>query len=69
MKAIIVNERKHAVELKFDDAEIKLLKEAGLLSYNSLEIYMRLSILEKAERYITKQAFRELNKKRAKTMK
>ena len=31
MEAIIVNERKHAVELKFDDAEIKLLKEAGLL--------------------------------------
>ena len=43
MKAIIVNERKHAVELKFDDAEIKLLKEVGLLSYNWLEIYMRLT--------------------------
>jgi hypothetical protein len=57
MEAIIMNERKHAVELKFDDAEIKLLKEAGLLSYNSLEINMRLSILEKAERDITKQAF------------
>tara|TARA_B100000809_G_scaffold180467_1_gene178096 strand:+ start:157 stop:360 length:204 start_codon:yes stop_codon:yes gene_type:complete len=46
MEAIIVNERKHAVELKFDNAEIKLLKEAGLLSYNSLEIYMRLVMFD-----------------------
>jgi uncharacterized protein (DUF1778 family) len=67
MGAIKVNERTHIVELKFDDSEIKLLKEASLLHFNSLEIYMRLSLLEKAERDITKHAFRKLNEQRLST--
>ncbi|PKH85478.1 hypothetical protein [Colwellia sp. Bg11-28] len=59
-----MNERTHVVELNFNDAEIKLLREAGSLSFNSLEIYMRLSLLEKAERDLTRHAFREQNKQR-----
>jgi uncharacterized protein (DUF1778 family) len=60
-----MNERTHVVELKFNDAEIKLLRKASSLSFNSLEIYMRLSLLEKAERDLTRHAFRELNKQRS----
>lgn len=59
-----MDERTHIVELKFNDAEIELLKAAGSLHFNSLEIYMRLSLLDKAERDLTKHAFREQNKQR-----
>jgi len=61
-----VDKRTHIVELKFNDTEIKLLKEAGALHFNSLEIYMRLSLLDKAERDLTRHAFREHNKQRIK---
>jgi hypothetical protein len=59
-----MNELTYVVELKFNDAEIKLLKEAGSLHFNSLEIYMRLSLLDKAERDLTRHSFREQNKQR-----
>jgi hypothetical protein len=61
-----MNERTHVVDLKFNDAEIKLLKEAGSLHFNSLEIYMRLSLLDTAERDLTRHALREQNKQRTK---
>ncbi len=61
-----MDERTHVVELKFNDAEIELLKEAGSFHFNSLEIYMRLSLLDKAERDLTMHAFREQNKQRIK---
>lgn len=60
-------ERIHIVELKFNDAEIELVREAGSLKHNSLEVYMRLSLLEKAERDLTKHAFKELNEQRSNT--
>jgi uncharacterized protein (DUF1778 family) len=63
-----MDERTHVVELKFNDAEIELLREAGSLNFNSLEIYMRLSLLDKAERDLTRQAFRKLNEQRLNTM-
>lgn len=59
-----MNERTHVVELKFNDAEIGLLKEASLLKFNSLDIYMQLSLLDTAERDLTRHAFREQNKQR-----
>jgi len=62
-----MNERTHVVELKFNDAEIELLREAGSLHFNSLVIYMRLSLLDKAERDLTKHAFRKLNEQRLST--
>lgn len=61
-----MNERTHVVELKFNDAEIEPLREAGSLHFNSLEIYMRLSLLDTAERDLTRHAFREQNKQRLK---
>jgi hypothetical protein len=61
-----MNERTHVVELKFNDAEIELLTAAGSLHFNSLDIYMRLSLLDKAERDLTRHSFREQNKQRIK---
>jgi len=61
-----MNERTHIVELKFNDAEIELLRDAGSLHFNSLVIYMRLSLLDTAERDLTRHAFREQNKQRIK---
>lgn len=61
-----MDKRTHVVELKFNDAEIELLRKAGSLHFNSLEIYMRLSLLDTAERDLTSHAFREQNKQRAK---
>jgi len=63
-----LNERTHVVELKFNDAEIELLREACSLNFNSLEIYIRLSLLDKAERDLTRQSFRELNQQRLNKM-
>lgn len=64
-----MHDRKHTIELNFDDAEIQLLNEASSINFNSVALYMRVSLLEKAERDLTKQAFRELNQQRLKNMK
>lgn len=60
-----MNERNHVIELMFNSAEIALLMEASLLNCNSLEVYMRLSLLEKAEKDLTRQTFLNLNEQRA----